>query len=293
MEKTDDIRAQLSNLQFHDMSLDSLDVCGWKLMDDCVFENIKRIENAGVSIKPLIRTGIATLRDGVYLLDGYDEKEMKYFKAIEGKVFYIEPEITKPIYKISDIKRDRPIEEVERRIIFPYLIDEKNNVQIIDEQEFIRKFPNAYNYLYSMKHILDERDKGKPNPVAWYAYGRTQGLKNYGSKLIFPTFIDHPKFMFLEDRTTLFCNGYAICDNGYIELDVVQKILNSVIMKYYVSKTSYAIDGGYYCYQKKYIEKFSLPLFSEQELNFLRFENNQDKIDDFLIRKYNVSIEKP
>lgn len=293
MEKTNDIIRELDNLKFSNMSLDLLDANGWRLMDENVFGNIKRIENAGFSIKPLIKTGIATLKDGVYLLDGYDEKEKKYFKIVDGEKIYIESGITKPIYKISEVKRDRPIEEVERRIIFPYLIDEKNNIRIIDEQDLIDKYPNAYNYLYSMKCVLDGRDKGKPNPVCWYAYGRTQGLKNYGAKLIFPTFIDHPKFIFLEDPTTLFCNGYAICHNGYIELKVLQKILNSIIMKYYVSKTSYAIEGGYYCYQKKYIEKFSIPMFNEKELLFLKNEENQDKIDEFLIYKYRVNIKKP
>ena len=40
-----------------------------------------------------------------------------------------------------------------------------------------------------MRSILDERDNGKGNAVAWYAYGRTQGLnkmRQHKPIIIFP-----------------------------------------------------------------------------------------------------------
>ena len=46
---------------------------------------------------------------------------------------------------------------------------------------------------------LDSRDKGKGARQGWYAYGRTQELNKYGKKLLFPTFANKPKFMYLNE----------------------------------------------------------------------------------------------
>ena len=74
-----------------------------------------------------------------------------------------------------------------------------------------------------------------------------------------------------------------------IDLEELIAVLNSKIMEYYVANTSYAIEGGYYCYQKKYIEKFSIPDFNENEKNLLRTGNKQ-VIDEMLLEKYGLVI---
>ena len=121
-------------------------------------------------------------------------------------------------------------------IIFPYIKGVKG-YELIAEDVFSEKYHNAYIYLREMRSILDERDNGKGNAVAWYAYGRTQGLNKYGEKLMFPTFANHPKFIYIDDENTLFCNGYAVFENKQFPLSVLEKILNSSIMDYYVSHT--------------------------------------------------------
>ena len=73
------------------------------------------------------------------------------------------------------------------------------------------------------------------------------------------------------------------------KLASLEKVLNSRIMEYYISNTSYMIEGGFYCYQKKYLERFSVPWFNEEELEFLRNANKKD-IDSFLVSKYDLAI---
>ena len=114
-----------------------------------------------------------------------------------------------------------------------------------------------------------------------------------------------------EDEQAMFCNGYGIYfkdeQNGSYSLfnsltnplskvgniGLLQKILNSYVMHYYISKTSISIEGGYPCYQKNFIEKFTIPEFSEQELDLLNSLNEQQEIDDFLIEKYQLKIPAP
>jgi hypothetical protein len=64
-------------------------------------------------------------------------------------------------------------------------------------------------------------------------------------------------------------------------------------MHYYISKTSVAIEGGYPCYQKNFIEKFTIPEFTESEIELLRSLNDKDEIDGFLIEKYHLNLPVP
>ncbi len=285
LEKCEDIKKTLNLASFEKMEIEKLDLNGWKLVDKVTLNNIHKIENQFRSIKEFVRTGIATLRDDVFIVD---QDENGFYKAYDGKRYDIEEGIVKRLYKIPDLKACEKIEEACRYIIFPY-VKSKSGFALIEEKVLEENYPKTYEYLKIRKPELDERDKGKPNPAGWFAYGRTQGLAKYGKKLVFPTFAFIPRFTMVEDEYALFCNGYAVFENDYIDLDVIQRILNSKVMQYYVSNTSYAIEGGYYCYQKKYIEKFSLPFFSDYEISSIKDMSTED-LDDFLIQKYDLAM---
>lgn len=297
IEKTERIKKALLSATMLSMPIADLDPAGWILLNENERKNIKKIEQVGKSIKPYIRVGIATLKDNIYLLDGFDEECGLYFKDYENTRYYIEPVITRGIYKISNIKAESTILDAKQHIIFPYeeikqasLFDTAKSYQIIPEEIIKESFPLCYQYLNRVRGVLDNRDKGKENSVAWYAYGRSQGLGNNKRKLLFPTFSLHPKFILEEDRETLFCNGYAILETEEYTLEFLQKILNSSIMDYYISHTSYALEGNYKCYQKKYIQNFSIPHFTDDEKDYLSEETDTAKINQFLVSKYGLSF---
>ncbi len=283
LPKTDDIEYSILNAKFDSMETNVLDKNGWKLVDKQTRNNLQKIENQSVSIKNFIRAGIATLRDSVYMVN---KDNFGYYKMIEFEKFYIEADLVKPLYKISDLKYYTDIENVKRYIIFPYL-KSKSEYKLITEKKFAAKYPKTYEYLKIQREELSKRDKGKEIKQGWYAYGRTQGLNKYGKKLLFPTFANKPKFVYTENEDALFCNGYAVFENERYDLDILSKILNSNIMEYYISNTSYSIEGGYYCYQKKYVERFSLPSFTEENLAFIRNASKKD-LDGFLWKIYNL-----
>ena len=283
MEKVEDVRQRLSTISFEKMPYDYLDKRGWKLVDQVTFRNLRKIESQIVSIKEFIRTGIATLRDSVYLVE-CDQRG--YFKQIGTQKFYIEPDLVKPIYKIPDLKQHNNIDDAKRHIIFPY-VKSSNGYTLINETVFSSSFPLTYAYLSKHREELNSRDNGKINPQGWYAYGRTQGLNKYGKKLMFPTFANKPNFIYVDNADALFCNGYAIFENDRYPLNVLKKVLNSRLMDYYVSNTSYSIEGGYYCYQKKYIERFSLPWFSESDIEFIT-KASEEELNTFLWNYYNL-----
>lgn len=285
ISKTNDISGELINISFKVASHYQLDPSGWFLIDQTTRHNIKRIESQIYSIKGSIRTGIATLKDSLYIVERRDGKFYSRFSN-----HFIEEDVVKKLFKIPEIFKHKNINQSSWNIIFPY--EETNKgFEIIPEREFLLKYPSAYEYFCSIKHELILRDKGNLNIPVWYAYGRSQGLNKFGEKILYTTFSPTPRFVFVDDRDSLFCNGYAIFEVKDVPFNVLLKILNSVVMDYYVKNTSYTIDGGYYCYQKKYIEKFSIPFLSELEKELI-LTSSKSEVDSFLIKKYDLDFDE-
>lgn len=286
-----------------------LNVKKWRLLKTEEQNNIKIIETIGTPIRKLfeICVGIATLKDEVFFIDGSIEKDGFFLKTNDFGTFQIEKEVTRPVYKISDFKSESETEYNTRRVIFPY--DIKENVAVpLNENEFKKKYPKCYEYLLSQKEILQCRDKGKVNFQPFYSWGRTQGITKKGKKILNPTFSLNPRFLLVNDEDAYFTNGYGTYfkkqkEDLFIEelnpianienIDVVQKIFNSYLMHYYITKTSVSIEGGYSCYQKNFIENFSIPNFSLYEIETLRSLSRHEDIDKFLIDKYQLKIPLP
>ena len=295
IEFTHDIEYALQNTSKIKIPYSQLNPHSWRLLSQNDLDNIAKIESAGKNLSASIRTGIATLSDNLYFIDKSKSIGNYYIKEYNGNNYKIEKTVVKKIIKIGSLIDEKAINNSSLGIIFPYFINpEKNSsnvFEIIPEELFAIEYPYCYKYFLDIKSLLSKRDKGKCNPVVWYAYGRTQGLNTYGRKLVFPTFSNKPKFIIDNDLESLFCNGYAVFIDGlYYDLDILQKILNSEVMNYYISKTSYSIEGGFKCYQKKYIKNFSIPPLSVSDTEFLKNTNILKEINKFLIEKYKLSL---
>ena len=277
----------------------------WRLLKTDEQATIKALENNGTPIGKLfdICVGIATLKDEVFFVDGI-EKNGYYLKTTQKGVFEIEIAATKPVYKISDFKSQTETEHNTRKVIFPYII-KNGSATAYSEEDFKQKFPKCYQYLLSEKDILLARDKGKVKYEPFFVWGRTQGLTKLGKKILTPTFSQFPRFLVVEENEAFFTNGYGFFfreeqKQGLFaetvnpitkveNIDVVQKILNSHWMHYYVSKTSVSIEGGYPCYQKNFIERFTIPKLTEGDIQMLRLMNKKE-VDDFLGIKYQIKM---
>ncbi len=245
----------------------------WIFLSDEEIDRVKKIENAGTKLIDFcdINVGIATLSDYIYLLNDYEIE-------INGKKFSIEPEICKPIIKASTLHNEEEIKTNNLKIIWPY----DSEAKIIPEDVLKSKYPNAYGYLKAMKQDLDKRGKGRSNPYGWYAFGMTQSLKtSFGKKLLTSTMNLKPNFIYCDDEDSTFVNGYQVkCK--YMDLKVLQKILNSSVMEEYIELTSKSYQSGWKSYAKAYISNFGVPKLNEEQFEFLKNENDQKKINEFL-----------
>jgi len=203
-----------------------------------------------------IHVGITTLCDGAYIfpIQPIDSAYVYADTKFAGRV-KLERNILRPIIKGSKLKHSE--QQIQEYVLFPYKKIGNKHV-IIPEEELKTHYPLSYKYLQLIKPELDKRDNGKPNPVAWYAFGRSQGLDtSFGEKIIFSPMNCRPNFVLYKNPETTFYSGYCIKHNG-IPAETLILQLNSERMHKYVSMSSRDFRGGWKAYNKKVIENFEV-----------------------------------
>jgi adenine-specific DNA-methyltransferase len=282
---------QLKNMDFIKINFDQLNNDKWILLNKKNEENIRKLEFTGESLDSLckIKTGIATLKNDLYVFKDFNEKGKFYEIKYKNKKFLIEKSVTREILKSGQIKNELDITNNKRRIIFPYELNlQQKRMYHIPEVVFKKKYPECYKYFLSIKSELITRDKGLKKYKEWYAYGRTQGLQNDASpKLIVADMGDNPCFVLCKKNNVLFYTGYGVWLNPSKNIDIqsLKKILNSDIFRYYMRNTSKPYQHGYRSYAKRFLKNFSIPEFTSKELDIIKNTKNLEK---FLIKKYQL-----
>ena len=277
--KTNNLEEEIKKITYSKMNIDELDNDAWILNSPQMKEKIKLIERFPNKLGPMIKTGIATLKDKAYLIDRFDNKD--YFKIVDGKEYKIESSIVRKIYRPSDIENHNDISKNVGYIIFPYKEVNGKNVPL-EEEELKENYPNAYSYFLSVKDLLATRNGKKGEIKPWFAYGRSQGINNIGPKFIFSPFLDRPKFIYCQEPDALLY-GFAVYVANDEEAELIKDFINSNVLKFYIDNTSYSIDGGFKCYQKKYLQNFSFP--SNNEIKALKLNALSKKEKDRVIEK--------
>ncbi len=284
-----------------------LDKKKWRLLCGEEHINIKQIESVGRPIGELfnICVGIATLKDDLYsFIPSADDDSYYYFSRGDSH-WKVEKEITRSTVKISDMKCQEDVVNNRRHFIFPYKL-KNGKMEVVPEDEMKSQFPCCYEYLLSVRDVLANRGKGKHTYTPFYSYGRTQGLNRTGIKIYTPTFSKTPRFLVDKNTSSLFTNGYGIFlreNAGNLfdshplatvdNLDVIQKNLNSDVMNYYITATSVAIEGGYPCYLKNFIEKFTIPYLETFQIQEIRNITDKRELNDYLEKIYHIQLPRP
>lgn len=202
-----------------------------------------------------ISVGIATLADWAYIVTIVSDSnnEIVIVKNKKGKLFKIEKSILRPIIKASKLKFSD--EKINEFIIYPYNKSINGKSTIISELDLKSKYPKAYSYFLSIKNLLDQRDKGERNSVAWYAFGRTQSMDtSVGKKIIFSPMKKKPNFILSKNDDGLVYSGYYIKFDG--DYEKLANKLNSKEMEEYLDTTGRYFRNGWRGITKKVLEEF-------------------------------------
>ena len=258
----------------------------WRLTSNETDEIIYKIEHAGTPISHWkIRNGLATLKNDLFFFEPSREDEKFYYRIYKGKEYKIEKKICIKIAKPNVLKTEEDLAHNREVAIFPY-ITQNGKASIFEEDFFKDTFPNAYQLMLDNKQALLERDKGNGNYEAWYAYGRTQGMNNFGKKLLIPYISGAPVAILSTDENLLFYCGYALFSEDETELKILKIFLESEVFWYYIEHTSKPYSKGYMSFAKNYIQNFSIPKLKAEELHFLITESDRRIVNDWISRKY-------
>ena len=287
------VKNQTDNLNieyvFNQLNYNELDFKnGWNLEDS---DKINKIERIGSPFGELYKTrnGIATLKNNIYILNLINEDDDYYYLKNE-KEFKIEKGICRNIINPNRFTKIDNVEDVIKKIIFPYQFVE-NKVELISEEHFQNTYPFAYDYLKSKKDILGFRDKEKGNYVNWFAYGRNQSLEKMKNKLFFPHITpDIPNFVINTDEELLFHNGLAVVTKNERELYFLQKLMSSKLFWFYIKNSSKPYGSDYFSLSKNYIKNFGIYNFSEEQKEYIINENNKEILDTFFEEKYDIKL---
>lgn len=269
---------------------------GWNLGDLTTLKNINKMRRFSKKLGDYgLKNGVATLANDIYIVTAneFDDKYM-YFHSKDGEKFKVEKELCRRIIKPNILKSQDDLISKMEYLIFPYKLGSDGKFKVIGEKVLKEEYTGTYQYFLHYKDKLLERDKGKAidKYPAWYALGRTQGLNNTGKKLLLPYMTDKPVAILSLEEDILFYCGYALFSDNPEELALLKKILYSKVFWYYVVNTSKPYANGYMSFAKNYLKEFSLPTFTDEQVEVILNERNQAVIDDLLQELYEVELEE-
>jgi hypothetical protein len=206
--------------------------------------------------------GLVTGADQVYILADISAQE--YRSESTGRTHRIEAELMHPLCKGSVNLRRYRVTETTKSILFPYRIV-KGKAELLSPQELGAKFPGAWDYLNENRQKLEARERGKWKHAKWYAFGRSQNLSEMEQqKIMTPSIASRASFTL--DATDHFYfvgsgggggGGYGITiKDGSLSptYHYLLGLLNSKLLDWLMKQTSSPFRGGYYAYNRQYIQ---------------------------------------
>lgn len=259
----------------------------WRFGNQEIDQMIYRIEHQPDRLDNYnIRNGLATLCNELFFFHVVKETKKYYIRNYNGKDYKIEKDICISIAKPNIMRSETDLAQKSEKAIYPY-IDGK----IIPEGEFKSKYPNTYNFLAEYKSKLLCRDKGKIDGYpAWYAYGRTQGMNNQGTKILIPYMADRGVAIISQDYDLLFYCGYAAFSEDINLLKILKIFIESDVFWFYIKMTSKPYSKGYMALAKNYIKNFGIPTLSDEEARHL-IKTKSKAREEYIAHLYNLDYE--
>lgn len=241
-----------------------------------LFEKLARTPVKLGDLADRIFQGLVTGADPVFILE--DRGRGRYFSEATGEVHRIEPELMHPLCKGSVNLRRYHISELTKSILFPYKLV-GDAARLLSVKEFSEEFSRAWEYLQASRRELEAREAGKWRNDRWYAFGRTQNLAEMEQKKILTPSIAHTASFTLDSTDYYYFvgsgggggGGYGITlkPEEKMAYEYVLGLLNSKLIDAYLKSLSSPFSGGYYAYNRQYIEQ--LPMRT------IDFSNREEK----------------
>jgi hypothetical protein len=216
--------------------------------------------------------GLQTDADDVFILE---QKEKKGDKILchsneTGQDHWFEDSHLKPFLKGSLNIRRYYLDNINKRLIFPYELVNGKSV-LISSEDYKLKYPLTWDYLEKTCKRLSERNKGQMGKL-WYGYVYKKNHTKFGyKKIVAPSLANSACFMTDLEGKYFFVGSGGGGGGGYgITLNPKEKIsyyyllglLNSSLSTFYLKKISSTFRGGYFALNRQYIEQIPIRMIS-------------------------------
>jgi len=256
-----------------------------------IFEKLSEMPIKLGDITKKIFQGLITGADDVFLLENTNDG--KYLsKATENK-YELEKELLHPLCKGSVNIRRYHVSNLSKSILFPYeFINGK--ATLISKNVFPKKYPNIWKYLLINRNKLESRERSKWKNDRWYAFGRIQNMNEMEQmKILTPSIANSASFTF--DKTEFYYfvgsgggggGGYGITlkDGENIKYEYILGLLNSKLLDAYLKSYSSLFRGGYYAYNRQYIEKLPIRTIDFQNFDDVALHDKMVKLVDQMLQ---------
>lgn len=238
----------------------------WAIANDLEQSLKAKIERIGKPLKEWdisINYGIKTGFNEAFIIDGNKKEELIAQDAKSA-------EIIKPILRGRDMKRYKA-EFADLWLIYipwHFPLHKRNDIKgasLEAEKEFEKQYPAIYAHLLGYKKQLSARNKAETGiRYEWYALQRW-GADYYEEfekeKIVWGNLCLKRQYALAPPSMLINAPSPFINTNSKYLL----AILNSIISDYYIKKLGVTRNGGYFEYKPMFVEKFPVPIISEEE----------------------------
>lgn len=210
-----------------------------------------------------IFVGLQTSADPIFLFKKYRAKnknlKIVFSKALNKEIL-LEADLLKKVIRSGDIERYNA--ESKALVLFPYKIDDKERVNILNSKALENEYPLTWEYLKENKKVLEEREHGKFKGICWYQlYPKNLNCWEQ-PKLMIPymttrlsAYVDLNESFYFVNVTT---GGFGIKIRENIDLNYLASLLNSKLLDFYLKHITTNFRGGYFAANKQFIERLPI-----------------------------------
>lgn len=171
--------------------------------------------------------------------------------------------IEKSILRKAASPKNKKYGKYDEYIIFPYYFDQNGNLNHYTENEMMKKFPCALQYLNQFREKLDKRDSDKT--AKWYEYGRSQAIQHINQPmLLVSSVISECTKAYLLSEEEVPYSGLYIIPKGKVTLQELEKQLNSSAFIEHISKVGVCVSGNSKRITPSDIENFACSFNKEE-----------------------------